>query len=140
VPDYSVLELIDIPVHDCSLAFLRFLLRDGVLCNAIRIMIRQTSDVFGVFADSRKVSFKLTPFFIGNLVFRVPFLFAALFSPGAYRYPRYLYNLDHVFEEWFSSFISSQAKTLGWVIVTSCSVLEYWVFNASKKNKCWVYL
>jgi hypothetical protein len=49
------------------------------------------------------------------------------------------YDPDHVFGEWFSFFMSSQAKKLGWVIVTSCSVLEYCAFNrlhTSNKNKC----
>ena len=118
--------------HGCSLTFLRFLLRDGPLCRAIRI--RQTSDVFGAFADSRKVSFKVNPFFIGNLVF---------FVPVTYRYSCYLYNPDHVFGERFSSFMSSQAKKGG---VSHCYVLqraECSVFNrlrASNKNKYWVHL
>ena len=110
--------------HDCSLAFFRFLLQDGLLS----IVLRKSSDVFGAFPDSRKVTFELTSFFIGNLVFRVPFLRARLFSLGTYQCPCYLYNFDHVSGGMVLVFhVVGGRKQKGWgrslLRLAACSIL-----------------
>jgi len=88
----------------CSLACLRFLLRDALLCNSIRRYQANVGYLWRI-RGLQEGAFQVTvtSLFIGNLVFRVPFLFTGLFSLGTYRYPCYLYNPDHVFGEWFLS-------------------------------------
>ena len=108
--------------HDCSLAFLRFLLRDGLfkLCHAIRI--RQTSDVFGAFTDSRKVSFKVNPFFHSKPHFQSAFSLCLelIDIPVIFTTPTMsLGNGFHVL-------CRRKQKKVGSVIVMSCSILNTW--------------
>ena len=104
--------------HGCSLAFLRFLLRDGLLCHAIRV--RQTSDVFGAFTDSRKVSFKVNPFFHSKPRFQSAFSLRLELIDIPVIFTTPTMSLGNGFR----LLCRRKQKKVGSVIVTSCSVLN----------------